>query len=76
MANISFEKDIRPVFAQYRGPMLWRFDLTAYEDVKINASLIYDMIVPGGGMPPPPFPPLTSEQVQTFQIWMSQGCPK
>jgi hypothetical protein len=76
MSTLSFQKDIAPIFAQYRGPMLWRFDLTSYEDVRINAAVIYDMIVPGGGMPPPPFPPLPKEQVALFQRWMSEGCPR
>jgi hypothetical protein len=55
--------------------MMWRFDLTRYDDVKANASVIYGMIVPGGGMPPPPFPPLPDAQVKLFQQWMFEGCP-
>jgi hypothetical protein len=75
MATLSFQNDIAPIFYQYRGPMMWRFDLTRYDDVKANASVIYGMIVPGGGMPPPPFPPLPDDQVKLFQQWMFEGCP-
>ncbi|HEY6331437.1 MAG TPA: hypothetical protein VI756_19075 [Blastocatellia bacterium] len=77
--TVSFEKDIAPVFRQFRGSMMWRFDLTKYEDVKANATGIYQQIQPGpggAGMPPPPYPPLTSQQVATFKTWMDEGFPK
>jgi hypothetical protein len=73
MATVSFQKDIVPMFYEFRGPMLWRLDLTKYEDVKANAPMIYNMITTGGGMPPPPFPPFTADQVQMFQQWMTAG---
>jgi hypothetical protein len=74
MECVSFEKDIVPVFRQFRASMMWRFDLTKYEDVKSNADAIYDQISQNG-MPPPPYPPLTDEQVQTFKMWMNEGFP-
>ena len=76
--SVSFEKDIAPVFRQFRGSMMWRFDLTKFEDVKANASMIYQQIAPsegGVGMPPPPYPPLTTQQVAMFKTWMDEGFP-
>ena len=77
--SVSFEKDIAPVFRQFRGSMMWRLDLTRFEDVKANASRIYNQIIPSGGivaMPPPPYPPLTGEQIAMFKTWMDEGCPQ
>jgi hypothetical protein len=71
---VSFANDIMPLFKQFQGQMMWRFDLTNYEQVKANAQTIYNRISSSGGpMPPPPFDPLTLEQIQTFQQWMSDG---
>lgn len=72
MAKVSFEKDIMPMFYDFRGSMLWRFDLIKYEDVKANAAMIYNMINQGG-MPPTPFPSLTGDQIKTFAQWMTDG---
>ncbi len=72
--SVSFEKDIVPVFRQFRGPMMWRLDLTKYEDVKANASMIYSQISTRQ-MPPGPFPPLTAGQIAMFKAWMEEGCP-
>lgn len=75
-APVSFAADIMPIFKQFQGPMMWRFDLTSYEAVMANAATIYGRISnPGNPMPPPPFPPLTAAQIQMFQSWMNQGCP-
>jgi glucose/arabinose dehydrogenase len=75
MATVSFEKDIAPLFRQFRASMTWRLDLTKYEDVKLNASMVYNQIS-GQGMPPPPYPPLTPEQIKMFKIWIDEGFPK
>lgn len=72
--RISFERDIEPLFTQFRASMLWRLDLTSYEDVKLNADKIYSAIRTPG-MPPPPYPPMTDAQVALFQSWMQQGFP-
>jgi hypothetical protein len=74
MTQVSFEKDIVPIMRQFRGPMLWRFDLTKYEDVKGNADAIYNQISTNQ-MPPAPFPPLTGEQVKLFKTWMAEDFP-
>jgi hypothetical protein len=73
-AQVSFANDIMPLFKQFQGPMMWRFDLTSYDAVKANAQLIFDQISTKS-MPPPPFPPLTDEQIATFAAWMKEGYP-
>jgi hypothetical protein len=73
-SSVSFEKDIVPIFRQFRGSMMWRFDLTRYEDVKANAAAIYGQISTQG-MPPPPYPPLTPQQTSLFKAWMDSGYP-
>jgi len=72
--TVSFEKDLVPILRQFRGSMLWRFDLTCYEDVKGNATAIYQQISQNG-MPPPPYPPLTDQQIKLFKTWMSEDFP-
>jgi hypothetical protein len=76
MPVVSFSKDLVPIFHQFRASMMWRFDLTKYEDVKANASAILANISPGGGMPPPPFSPLTQDQVNLFQQWIDEKYPE
>lgn len=73
-STVSFEKDIAPLFRQFRASMVWRLDLTKYEDVKLNAPMVYSQISQQG-MPPPPYPPLTTAQIATFKAWMDQGFP-
>ena len=70
---VSFSNDIMPIFYQFKGQMMWRFNLTNYEHVKANAATILGRI-DGGGMPPPPFDPLTLEQIQLFEQWINDGC--
>jgi len=72
--STSFANDISPIFFRWKAQMIWRFDLTDYETVKMNASIIYNMISTSQ-MPPPPYPPLSSEEVSLFQQWMSEGYP-
>ncbi|HYO66748.1 MAG TPA: hypothetical protein VEU33_11745 [Archangium sp.] len=73
---VSFSNDIMPIFNQFKGQMMWRFDLTSYEHVKANAAVIYNRISdPDGPMPPPPFDPLTAEQVGLFKQWMNENYP-
>ena len=76
-ASVSFANDIMPLFKQFQGPMMWRLDLTSYDAVKANAQTIYNLIstAPPNGMPPPPFQPLTTEQIATFQAWMNADYP-
>lgn len=71
---VSFNNDIMPLFNQFKGQMMWRLDLTNYDQVKANAAIIYGQISTQS-MPPPPFDPLTLEQIQLFQQWMNDGFP-
>lgn len=41
---VSFERDIAPLFRQFRASMMWRLDLTKYGDVKANAQMILSQI--------------------------------
>ena len=75
MSTVSFEKDIAPLFRQFRASMLWRLDLTKYEDVKLNAQMVYSQISEKG-MPPPPYPLLTTKQIALFKTWMDQSFPQ
>lgn len=70
---VSFNNDIKPLFNQFEKQMMWRFDLTNYDHVKTNAQLIYGFIS-SQQMPPPPYDPLTLEQIQLFERWMDEGC--
>ena len=77
--TVTFKNDIMPIFYNYRGQMAWRLDLTSYVDVSTNANLIWQNIRADQGppnMPPYPFPPLTAEELATFQEWMNQECPE
>jgi hypothetical protein len=75
MATVSFENDLAPLLKQFRGNMIWRFDLTSYDDVKTNYDAIFDRIQKKG-MPPPPYPPLTDDQIAMFKAWQEQGFPR
>jgi hypothetical protein len=71
----SFARDIAPMFAPFAAAMMWRFDLTNYEAVTANAQTIATRLAQAGNfMPPPPFPPLTGDQVNLFNSWMNNGC--
>ena len=74
LPTVSFASDIVPIFQPYRDNMMWRFDLTSYEAVKANANLIWSYIS-AKAMPPPPFDPLSDEQIATFKAWMAAGFP-
>ena len=76
--SVTFAQDIMPVFNQFKGQMMWRFDLTDYDQVKANAETIWGRISAGpeeGPMPPPPFPPLSQSQIAAFEQWMHSGYP-
>jgi uncharacterized membrane protein len=70
----SFATDIQPLFTQFRGQMLWRLDLTSYDQVKANAQLIYAKLTSKDDpMPPAPFEPLTKDQKDKFLQWINDG---
>jgi hypothetical protein len=69
-------QDVAGIFAPFTSQMMWRLNLGSYDDVVANAQIILLRIKTFGDMPPPPFPPLTAAQIQTFQNWVDQGCPQ
>jgi len=71
----SFANDISPMFAQYRDRMMWRLDLTDYEDVKENSSIIYTQISEGQMPPSNAGKRFTKEQVELFKQWMADEFP-
>lgn len=70
-------QDIQGMFAPFASQMMWRFNLNSYDDVAANAEIILLRISsPGMIMPPPPFPPLSTAQIQTFRNWVNDKCPQ
>jgi len=66
----SFAEDIMPIFYQFQKQMIWRFDLTKYEDVKTNYEQILSRITdPDAPMPPAPYGPLAQTDIDTFVKW-------
>ena len=74
--TISFADIIAPMFEPYRDNMSWRLDLTNYEDVKENASIIYDQIQSGQMPPPKAGRAYSKTEVGYFKSWMDQGYPQ
>jgi hypothetical protein len=77
----SFQTDIRPLFTErdIQG-MMKAFNLASYDDVKKNASAIYDRIrgIGGAVMPPPPPKgegPWQQSWIELFAKWMADGFP-
>jgi trans-aconitate methyltransferase len=70
--TVTFSNDILPMFAKWQSRMICRLDLCDYNDVVANADAILDQMQ-GGGMPPPPYDPLTQEQYQIFLQWTQTG---
>lgn len=74
--SLSFARDIRPLFSDEDVEhMKMRLDLSNYQDVKIWAHKIYQL-VSEHIMPPPGSPdhPWSDDKVDTFGCWMQQGC--
>jgi len=69
--STSFANDIRPLFMpEDIQDMLWRFDLSLYNDVLQNADLILRRLERGDM---PCYAPWPSEQVDLFRSWISDG---
>jgi hypothetical protein len=75
VANPGWEEDIYGMLNPFVEQMMWRFNLALYEDVRANATIILGRIN-GGGMPPPPFPPLSDDQIATYSNWVNNDCPR
>ncbi len=71
---VSFKNDIQPFFGQYKGQMIWRFDVTDYDTMRANWQLVYTNISdPGNPMPPPPFSPFSQSVIDDFLKWKQDG---
>jgi hypothetical protein len=69
----SFASDIRPLFRDKDvDEMRFAFDLSVYDDVKDNATGIYDRLVDGSM---PCDGAWSTEQIGLFRQWMDEGCP-
>jgi hypothetical protein len=73
---VSYAAQIKPLFTQMdQSHMAFMFDLWSYDDVKTNASDIYDA-VSNASMPPPPprgDGPWTQDKIDLFNQWMQDG---
>jgi hypothetical protein len=71
MADLSFEKDIRPLFRnEDRERMQWAFDLWRFEDVRDNSSGILERVEAGDMPCDGAWPP---DRVDTFRAWVQGG---
>jgi len=69
----GFTQDIRPLFRDNDvEEMRFAFDLSLYDDVRDNASAIYDRLVDGSM---PCDGPWTEAHIALFRQWMDEGCP-
>jgi len=69
----SFARDIRPLFRPSDvESMRWLLDLSAYDDVKTRAELIYSQLA-AGSMPCDGAWP--ADRVALVRRWIDGGCP-
>jgi len=72
--TVSFADDIAVLFYPFKNQMMWRFDLTNYEDVKTNYDQILSRISSKDDpMPPPPYNRLSDKDIETFRAWKVGG---
>jgi hypothetical protein len=70
-AELSYERDIRPLFREKdRSAMLRHFDLWTYDDVRANGDAILAKIRDGQMPCDGPWPP---EKVSTLEQWAAEG---
>ncbi|MEZ4954936.1 MAG: hypothetical protein R2825_15320 [Saprospiraceae bacterium] len=72
---ITFTNYVGPLFSKWKSQMMWRLDLSKYEDVKMNANIIYNELA-SGNMPPPNIATLKPEEIAKFKSWIDNGCPE
>ncbi|HEX4865604.1 MAG TPA: hypothetical protein VFV02_16160 [Acidimicrobiales bacterium] len=71
MADPAFAKDIKPLFRERdRASMAARFDLWSYQDVRVNASAILE-VLQAGTMPCDG--PWNSDNVDCLARWIAGG---
>ena len=76
MASVSFEKDIKPTLARslYRDAMAWRLDLASYQDVKLNAAIIYGQITQARCRPRPTTRSRRNSRTSSRRGWTAGCC--
>lgn len=69
---LTFAKDIRPLFREDDVNTMNRYglDLSSYEQVKNNASKIYETVADGSMPCDEPWP---KDRVALFKRWMDEG---
>jgi hypothetical protein len=74
MADLSFERDIRPLFRDKDVESMARhFDLSSYEEVSDNAQAIQARLAAGSTPCDGAWP---AEDVERFGQWMDAGLPR
>ena len=74
MADLSFERDIRPLFRDKDVESMSRhFDLSSYDEVRDHADAIHARLAAGSMPCDGPWPP---ENVELFGQWMHAGLPR
>lgn len=67
-------EDIQGMLAPFVPNMQWRLDLSNYDQVIANGTIIWSQIS-SKQMPPPNFQPLSDAQIYTFYNWMQMDYP-
>ncbi len=71
---VSYAKDIKPLFTEVdRDHMSFMFDLWSYDDVKSNATSIYDAVSNQTMPPPNAGGPWEQNKVNKFKAWIDGG---
>jgi hypothetical protein len=74
MVDLSFERDIRPLFRDEDvESMSGHFDLASYEEVRDHAEAIHARLADGSMPCDEPWP---AENVERFGQWMDTGLPR
>jgi hypothetical protein len=74
VADLSFERDIRPLFRDEDvESMSGHFDLSSYEEVREHAEAIHARLADGSMPCDGSWPP---EDVERFGQWMDAGLPR
>jgi hypothetical protein len=72
--ELSFERDIRPLFREEDiDAMAFVFDLSSFDDVQDNAEEIHVRLQEGTMPCDDPWPP---DQVERFRAWIDAGMPR
>lgn len=74
VASPGWVEDIQGMLAPFVPNMQWRLDLSNYDQVIANGTIIWSQIS-SKSMPPPQFQPLTDAQIYTFYNWMNLDYP-